>query len=235
MKPDHTQRRHKMGGFTLMELLTVITIISILAAVATPALMAAIRTARMSAAMQNASGIVKMLQGYAADYDGLFPGTVDLLTEEEYSNSNEIFASLIPDYIDSERPFSVGTSAWGPRSDGRMEDESDRLRPGENHWAYIAGLTTSSRSEWPLVVDGTDGSGNYHRTPGKKGGCWEGRKAIVIRVGGVAETVRLQGDDDARYLPRRGYPEENALDVSAYMGDAAVLMDPADDESESDS
>ncbi len=215
------------AGFTLIELMTVVAIISILAAVATPGVSSAIRQAQMNAAMQNAKQLSTALRSYASDYDGVFPGTVDFVTEEEYGNSNEVFAALMPDYIDTERIFKVPGSAWGARVDGRMEDEGERLEPGENHWAYIAGLTTGSRSDWPLIVDGTDGSGGYTRTQGDKGGCWEGRKGVVVRVGGSAESVPLQGDDDARYLPRYGYPEENALDVSAYMGENAVLLDPA--------
>jgi hypothetical protein len=77
-----------------------------------------------------------------------------------------------------------------------------------------------------LIVDGTDGSGKYTRQSGNKGGCWEARKGIVVRVGGSAETTRLMGEEDSRYLPRYGYPEENALDVAAYMGETAKLLDP---------
>jgi prepilin-type N-terminal cleavage/methylation domain-containing protein len=218
-----TRRR---AGFSLIELMTVTAIIAILAAVTFPGIQGAIRAAQMNAAMQNAKQISTGLRSWAGDYDGMFPGTVDVLTEEEFTNSNEVFRTLIPDYIDTERVFPVPGSAWGGRADGRIDDESDRLKAGENHWAYIAGLTTASRSDWPLIVDGTDGGGGYTREAGTKGGTWEGRKAIVIRVGGSAEAVPLMGDDDARYLPRYGYPEENALEVGAYMGEIVRLLDP---------
>lgn len=229
MKATKNNALHKKTwrrGFTLIELLTVMTIISILAAVAAPGFKMAIDGARMNQAMQHAKQIGLSLRNWATDYDEMYPAAIDPVTGDELSTSNQVFRMLLPDYIDTERVFMVGGSAWGPRADGRIDEESDRLEPGENHFAYIAGNTTTSRSDWPLVVDGTNGSGAYVRERGQKGGCWGGRRAIVIRIGGSAETVPLQGDDDARFIPRIGYPEENALEVGAYMGESAVLMDP---------
>ncbi|MCB1064526.1 MAG: type II secretion system protein [Verrucomicrobiae bacterium] len=226
--PTTPVRHRSTAAFTLIELMTVVAIIAILAGVAMPGVASAVRQAQMNAAMQNAKQLSTGLRSYASDYDGIFPGSVDLVTEEEYSNSNDAFRSLLPDYIDTERIFAVPGSSWGPRADGRMDDESERLEAGENHWAYIAGLTTSSRSDWPLIVDGTNGSGTYTRRAGDKGGCWEGRKAVVIRVGGSAETVPLVGDDEERYLPRFGYPEQNALELDAYMGENVKLLEPAE-------
>lgn len=215
-------------AFTLIELLTVTAIIAVLSAAIFPGVRASMRNAQMNAAMQNARQIANGLLNYANDYEGLFPGSFDPETDEEYSNSNEVFRQIIPEYIDTERVFAVAGSAWGPLADGRIEEDNEQLEPGENHWAYIAGLTNTSRSDWPLIVDGTDGNGTYGRLQTEKGGLWEGNKAIVIRVGGSAETVRLRGDEDARYLPRYGYPEENALEIEAYMGDGPKLLDPAE-------
>ncbi len=214
-------------GFTLMELMTVTAIIAILSAVSFPGIKGAMRTAQMNAAVQNAKQVSTGLRNFANDFDGAFPGTVDPVTEEEYTTSNDVFRLLLPEYLDTERVFAVPGSAWGARADGRIDEEIERLEPGENHWAYIAGLTMSSRSDWPLIVDGTDGSGSYTDDPGAKGGTWEGRKAIVVRVGGSAESVRLIGEGSQRILPRYGYPEENALEVNAYMGELAALLDPA--------
>ena len=215
----------KERGFSLIELMTVVAIMAILGAVAMPGINSAMRNARQAAALNNARNIVYGLRSYAQDYDGVFPGVVDE-EGEEITSSNEAFRQLLPDYIDSERVFAVSRSAWGAHADGRIDEPEDRLESGENHFAYIAGLDTTSRSDWPLVVDGTDGSGTYNSLKGTKGGCWEGRKAIVVSVGGSAQSVRLRGDDDERYLPRVGYPDENALDVSSYMGEIAELLDP---------
>tara|TARA_R110002096_G_scaffold387471_7_gene581672 strand:+ start:4167 stop:4868 length:702 start_codon:yes stop_codon:yes gene_type:complete len=215
----------RVGAFTLLELLTVISIMAILATIVFPGIGVAMTKAKMAAAMANARSIGQGLRSYASDNSGLFPsGTNDL--DEEIVSSNDAFRSLVPEYIDNEKVFSVARSAWGSEADGRIDDPSDILRPGENHYSYIAGLTDTSRSNWPLVFDGTDGSGAYSETYGTKGGCWEGRRGIVAYVGGSAAVVKLEGNRGGpRYLPREGYPEENALNVE-YMGKNVTLLDP---------
>ncbi len=210
-------------GFSLIELMVVITIIGTLSAVSTPALKVAMLNAQQNAAMQNAKSIGLGLRSYAQDSEGMFP-TVDP-SGNRYATSNEAFRELLPDYIDSERIFAVKRSAWGNTVDGRIDEPEDRLRAGENHYAYISGLLDTSRSDWPLVVDGTNGSGKYSTKLGEKGGCWEGRKGILITVGGSAHLIKMVGEDDERFIPRYGYPEENALDVE-YMCETAQLLDP---------
>lgn len=223
MKSKNTRRS---SGFSLIELMTVVSIMAILTTVAVPSMKTAMINAQMARATANARSIVIGLRAYATDNDGMFP-SFDEESEEPFADSNEAFRTLVPYYIDSEQIFTQGRSAWGKTADNRFEEPEDRLEAGENHYAYISGLTDTSRTGWPLVVDGTDGSGNYSSEVGEKGGCWEGRKAIMACVGGSASAIRLEGDKDERYLPREGYPDENALDVE-YMGDDVMLLDPAE-------
>lgn len=223
MKSKHTRRN---SGFSLIELMTVVSIMAILTTVAVPTLRTAMTNAQMVKATSNARSIVVGLRAYASDHDGLFPA-FDEKNEEEFADSNEAFRTLVPAYIDSEKIFALGRSAWGKKVDNRFDEPEDCLQAGENHYAYIMGLTDTSRTDYPLVVDGTDGKGTYTSDAGKKGGCWEGRKAIVACVGGSASAVTLMGDSEERYVPREGYPEENALDVE-YMGENVTLLDPAE-------
>jgi prepilin-type N-terminal cleavage/methylation domain-containing protein len=228
LRPIVSAPKDLTRAFTLIELLTVTAIIAVLSAAIFPGVKASMRNAQMNAAMQNARQISIALINYAADFEGTFPGVADPDSGDEASNSNDVFRRLFPGYIDAERVFAVAGSAWGPLADGRIDEQSEVLEPGENHWAYIAGLTNTSRSDWPLLVDGTNGEGGYGSLKTEKGGLWEGSKAIVVRVGGSAELVRLKGDPDDRYLPRYGYPEENALAIEAYMGDGPTFLDPAE-------
>lgn len=207
-------------GFTLIELLTVMSIIAVLGAVAMPVMKTAMEMAKISAAMQNARQVGIGLRAYAMDSGGIFPsGENDL--GESITSSNAAFRDLI-EYIDDERVYAVAGSAWGTEADNK----DPYCSAGEVHFGYVAGLSTSSKSWWPLVVDGTDGSGSYNRDRGQRGGLWGGKKAVVARVDGSATTMKLKGDDNARYIPQLDNEGENALQVSSYMGSAAEYYDP---------
>jgi prepilin-type N-terminal cleavage/methylation domain-containing protein len=228
MKKDKTAITRRSSGFSLIELLTVVSIMAILGTIAMPALRTGITSAQMARTTANARSIALGLRTWAADNGGVFPAGEDV-EGNPITTSNDAFRSLIPYHIDSEKVFAVSRSAWGKEADGRMADVSEILEPGENHFAYIAGMSDTSQSSFPLVVDGTNGSGLYVTEPGQKGGCWEGRKAIVAYVGGNAEAITLRGPRDGeRYIPREGYPDENALLVD-YMGEDVELLEPAGD------
>ncbi len=214
----------RTAAFSLIELMTVISIMAVLATVTFPVIKTAMMSGQMARATADARSIVMGLRARAADNGGMFPvGENDY--EEDIVSSNDAFRSLLPDYIDSEQIFVQSRSARGSKADNRFDEPSDILQPGENHYSYIAGLTDTSRTGWPLVVDGTNGSGYYVREVGQKGGCWEGKKAIVAYVGGSAEAIRLKGDRDGdRFIPREGYPEENALETG-YMGEGIELLE----------
>ncbi len=213
------------AGFTLIELLVVISIISILAAISLPVMKGVIVHARQADAVASARGIALALQMHANDADGLFPAETDREGNALVS-ANDAFRDLLPAYIDDERIFAVSSSAVGRSADGKIDPRAEILKPGENHFAYIAGLTTSAPSTWPLVVDGTDGHGNYVSETTKPGGVWAGDKAVVIAVSTSAKLVRLRGEKDARYIPRSDDARKNALTVSDYMGHGAKLLEP---------
>jgi hypothetical protein len=100
------------------------------------------------------------------------------------------------------------------------------LKAGENHYAYIEGLSTTSESLWPLIADGADGQAEYTDVQSDLGGVWKGTRAIVINVDSSAHLIPLLGTGANRYIPRYNDPTQNALDVT-YMGGSAQLLEPA--------
>jgi len=121
----------------------------------------------------------------------------------------------------------VAGSIAGPSADNNIQDAAHILQPGENYWSYITGLNSSSNSNWPLIVDSTDGNGNYTTQQGVLGGMWKGLKAISINTDGSAHITPLLGTGTTRYLPRFDDKTKNALTVSDYMGTVAQLIEPA--------
>ena len=212
-------------AFTLIELLVVIAIIAILAGIAGPALTGAILNGKIAQATANARQVGIGLRMFAQDNEGLYP--VDRDSEgRAIVSSNDAFRELIPAYMDSEAVFAVASSPVGKRADNNINSPAQILERKENHWAYIAGLTTSSHSAWPLVVDHTDGSGRYTVQENTPGGTWKGVKAIVVRTDTSASSVRLLGSGRAKYLPRHDNRTKNALDVRDYMGTSVDLLEP---------
>jgi hypothetical protein len=129
------------------------------------------------------------LKMYANDNDGAFP--------EGKGSAMAAFNELFPKaagasgYIKDKKQFFVKGSAYTKK----LNPTSDplKLQTEENHWAYMAGLTSESSENWPLIFDGPkDESGTYSAVKTEKGGVWEGRTAIVVRVSGGASPEKLK-------------------------------------------
>jgi prepilin-type N-terminal cleavage/methylation domain-containing protein len=215
-----TPRRHIRPAFTLIELLVVIGIIAILVGLAGPGLTSAMLSGKITQATAHARQIALGLRTFAQDNEGAFPDGKDFAT------SNDAYRDLIPNYIDSEVVFTVGNSPVGKKADNVVEPKSRALERGENHWAYVSGLTTSSHSMWPLVVDHTDGSGHYTDLEASPGGTWRGTKGIIVRTDTSAAAIRLLGSGSKRYIPRFNDTQKNALEVRDYMGENVRLLEP---------
>ncbi len=221
MKTSH----RKSSAFTLIELLVVISIIAILASIASPALIGALKNGKITRATADARQVALSLRLYAQDHDGAYPSeTSD--TGEKIMNANDAFRCLFPNYLQNEKIFMVAGSPVGKTADNNISSPAAILKAGENHWAYISGLNTTSNSEWPLVVDHTDGSGTYGLKETEAGGTWGGIKAIVVRVDTSSSAVLLAGLGSRRYIARTDDKSKNLLNVSDYAGQGAKLLEP---------
>ena len=176
---------------------------------------------RIAQATAHARQVALALRMYAQDNDGVFPD------DTNFQSSNEAFRELFPEYLETEAIFPVASSAVGKKADNAIEPRARILARGENHWAYVQGLGTTSNSSWPFVVDHSDGTGHFGSEPSQPGGTWRGTKAILVRCDTSAAALKLHGTGKKRYLPRYNDDRKNALSVRDYMGDNAKLLEPA--------
>lgn len=96
------------------------------------------------------------------------------------------------------------------------EDEASRktVRVGENDWCYVVGLNRSTaRSSWPILSNAfVPGTTYYTSDPAKKGGIWNGVKAIVVYCGGNSEIVETFDRGDGLHIVRRpDKPQQDAF------------------------
>jgi len=223
---SHNGAAATSGAFTLIELLVVISIIALLASVAVPAYQMAVMTAQENAAMQNARQIGIAMRGYANDYGGSYVSGSNTYGQQ-ITTSNDAFRSLIPNYLDSEKVFVVPGSVDGPSTDNITDPYTQILKPGENHFAYIEGLSETSNSQWPMIVDGANSLGEYTTDQSQPGGVWKGTKAVVINTDSSAHLIPLMGTGATRFIPQYNDSTQNALNVSSYMGSNVQLLEPA--------
>ncbi len=174
-------------GFTLIELLVVITIIAILATIATPMIGKAQASARMIPPTKNVQSILVAMTHYSMDYAGLFPEA-----QEGEDNSNAALRQLFPYSCDSEKIFYVKSDRFfcdpvNPPDEKYLPNDL-ALEAGENHWAYVSGLTDSSKGSTPVLADGfTDGIGRYNEHH-----VWiKSNKAIIGFRDGSASKLQL--------------------------------------------
>lgn len=175
------------------------------------------------------------LKLFAGDHDGKYPGQgVPVEMAKAPATSNAAFASLFPTYTTSERIFGNSLSAYQTHPPDDVIDPGEytgkpvkTLEPGENAYAYVAGLTEKSDPNAPIVLDGTDGTGFYNSTPAVRGGVWEGKKAVVIHLDNSGSLETLTGRENTRYIPVNlpGRPS-NLLDLS-WLGNDVHLLNPA--------
>lgn len=186
-------RRDK--GFTLIELLVVITIIAILATVATPMIGKARVSARMIPATKNVQSILTSMTLYSGDYGGLYP--------EGTGSSNFALRQLFPDHCDSEKIFYIqGDRVFCDPTSPPDEDIGEAngemngraLEAGENHWAYVSGLTDGNKGSTPVLADGFTGGGIG--VYDDKNHVWsQPNKAIVGFLDGSASALKLRNGE----------------------------------------
>ena len=189
--PDYGVLRLPM----LLKLLLVFFIIFMLVGLLIPVINSARQRAAQVQELTEAKQIGLALKLYASDHDGVYPAGVNVYGQG-IRTSNDAFRSLIPKYLKLETPFGNDQSAYQTAPpDNRISPVSEILRPGENTYSYVMGLSDNWPPSTPIVADGTDGTGRgiYVSDPKARGGTWRGDRVVIIRL-----------DNSGRFEPLTG-------------------------------
>lgn len=143
----------------------------------------------MTEATSNAKQVFYLLVEFDQDY-GCFPDdvtAVDALAECRGDYANDYLAQLFrAGYTTSEAIFYVrGGTKKDKRPDSVIQHKERLLEAGENGFAYIKGLDTSSNSGMPVLLS------PMHQDGTRFSRDTDHHKAIVLRVDGAVKQMKI--------------------------------------------
>ena len=207
-------QRPTSRGFTLVELLVVITIIGILAAMVLPAMSSAKERANRMACASNLHQVYIALEAYYGDNDNSYP-----YTGSNGDNANKHFGLLFPRWLGgpAEKIFVCNSAQpRGYKADGKIDQNptgmsrTETLKPGENCFTYAFGLGAANTQDSPLACDQLTSATINSQKWSKAGvGSNHGQDGgnVVYRDG---HTIFLQAAQDGSW--RRGVSMMKAVD-----------------------
>lgn len=159
----------------------------------------------------NARQIIGLLLTYAADNNGQYPNAIkNPITHKLPQTANEAFRALVQEgLVQDETIFGCPVSRFMPdKNIGEAPAYDQALIAGENHWMMVVGMTNTSPSHYPLVMENTaDATWPPRWFAGKsmkpvRGRTWENDDIIVGFNDASVQTVRLEKKGDYLCLPK---------------------------------
>lgn len=215
-----TNNSSRRSGFTLVELLVVISIIVVLSGLATPVAVRALNHADQVTGINNARNIKGALDLFASDFDGTYPS--DQTAIELAELNEEVSASspsgklegkweLKPKRLGSVTDTSKTSDDYFSQLIGRGLDNEQLFYmksfrrdfqltrsnsdgvfdSGENVWGYTKNLQPTSSGHIPIIYDNPVSTGENPRFSKK---TWNG-KIIVARLNNSTQMLQIGGQD----------------------------------------
>lgn len=182
-----TIKRTAPKGFSLLELMVVITIIAILASISAPTYNAAIGRTRLIKDTSHAKSILAGMRIFASDWEGSFPFVDD--DANEFSTSTDAFQYMMQEGgITSDEIFYVK----GNPEKNLPANNDGELLPEENCLSYVTNQTDTSWSTSPLISHEMTGVGTF----GENHPYLTAKRAVVGYVGGHARIEKLTAPTD---------------------------------------
>lgn len=145
----------RVRGFTLVELLVVISIIGLLMSILLPSLSQARSRARTSVCMSNLRQIGFAVYLYVNDYDGYLPPAY------EPANSTHWWGQILPNGIDHTKGF-----VW-PYLQSELKKNSVYECPAQKYGSYKLQAKPPSEPDDPKWITSTYGYNGYYLSPEK--------------------------------------------------------------------
>jgi prepilin-type N-terminal cleavage/methylation domain-containing protein/prepilin-type processing-associated H-X9-DG protein len=197
----------KTSGFTLVELLVVISIIALLASLAIPMVGKARNKAVQLKDTSNLKQVGLAIKLYASDYDGNYPilwsgsNITDITTVSGSYKANDSLRALFATGIcKDERIFNTpGAKRFkvGDNNIGTPDAFTEALATGEESYTYVVGQSESSDGMEPLALKATSGG----VAPAKGGAAWTAKGCMPSINEGKGLNV-LYCDGSVSYFPK---------------------------------
>jgi len=194
------KKSHRRLGFTLVQLLVVITIIGILAGLSVPAIGTALDKAKQAADTANVRQLGIIFFGIANDEGGTYPtgGYGTSPTRADAGNTKVLFGQMLEDKDITDAKILKAASQVAYK--GSLQSASSGLGEENIGWDYMKGLQTTDESSIPLFISrGAVGSesaleSNSGTVSIQTTGVWKDKGMAVYYLGNSAEWLKARND-----------------------------------------